>query len=121
MAKWTVTYHTITQESAEDGDFADHGFVTSGNWHTSTDTVMEELAACTTEEEKTKVWESYRIDSLKEALNYVNPAEDSGRWFSEVDPDIDYRTGEDEYRSLHPPTNITKASYNRVKRVLGVR
>jgi hypothetical protein len=107
MPKWMVTYHTITQESAENGDYADSGYVMPGGMHVTVETEEDRAAA--------------RFDSLKQALCYCTPAVDEGRWFGEVDPDIDYRTGEDEYRQLHPPAGITKASYNRVKRMLGVR
>jgi hypothetical protein len=121
MPKWTVTYHTITQESAEHGDYADHGFVTSGGWHTPHTVYMEDLAHCTTDYAREMHQSHYVFDTLKEALDYVTPQEDAGRWFDEVDPNTNYRTGEDEYRQLHPPVNITSSSYKRLKRALGVR
>lgn len=107
MPKWTITYHTITQESAEAGDYADSGYIMPGGMQVDVET----------DEDR----EAVQFDSLKQALSHITPQENSGRWFSTVDPDIDYRTGEDEYRQLHPPSNITKSSYNRVKRVLRVR
>jgi len=94
-----VTYDIVTYESAEHGDTAEAGFVQPGGWHT----------------------EDSESLSLREAANLVGNLEDSGSWFTEIDGTEDYRTGAVERRSLHPPRNITTASYARLKRVLGIR
>jgi hypothetical protein len=106
MPKWLITYHTITQESAEQGDYADSGFLMSGGHHVQVETEEDREAAS--------------FDSLKAALRYCSPVYDMGSSF-ESHPDTDYRTGADEYRSLQLPKGITAASRRRLKRVLGVR
>lgn len=56
--------------------------------------------------------------SLREAVRMVGHVQDCGTWFAETVGDTDYTTGAVTYRSLHPPHNITKASYGRLKRLL---
>lgn len=55
--------------------------------------------------------------TLREATRLASPSEDCGRWWSGA-WNTDYRTGAEEARSIHPPRNITPASYARVSRVL---
>jgi hypothetical protein len=56
--------------------------------------------------------------TLGAAVKLVGTLEDSGSWFTEVDPRQNFATGEWERRCLHPPRSITGASYGRLKRVL---
>jgi hypothetical protein len=95
MKAFRVTYEIITTESAEHGDVAKRGYV-SIYGRTARSSEM----------------------TLREALNLVGCLEDSGSWFSETDGRDDYRTGAHERRDLHPPHNITAASYSRLKRLL---
>lgn len=97
---WRVTFEVVTPESAEMGDFERSGFVEPGEWHYSLGD------------------ESTDGMTLREAMTVCNPQEDSGSWFSECDGRDNYQTGENERRSLHPPRNITPASYARVARLL---
>ena len=94
-----VTYDIVTPESAEQGDTAEAGFVQPGGWHTEDSEGM----------------------SLRQAISLCGCLEDVGSWFVECDGRMDYRTGAEERRSLHPPRNVTPASYARLKRLLGVR
>lgn len=103
MTGFRVTYETITEESAADGESADNGWCAPGGWRFPVDDPGPHEM------------------SLREAIDMVSCVEDSGRWFSEVDGSINYRTGETEFKSLHPPSNITGSSYRRVARLLGVR
>jgi hypothetical protein len=96
MKAFRVTYEIIAPESAEHGDAAERGYVSPGDWHHDDESAM----------------------SLREAVNLVGCLEDSGSWFSETDGRDDYRTGAHERRDLHPPHNITPASYSRLKRLL---
>lgn len=96
MVKFYVTYEIVTEESAEHGDCAERGFVTPGQWK------GPEAEAMT----------------LREAVNLIGCTENSGRWFTETDGRQDYITGACESRSLHPPENITPASYDRLARLL---
>lgn len=96
-----VTYEVITEESAEHGDAAERGFITANGMNYADDE---------------DGFDDFDFNlSLREALNKVGSLEDSGHWFSEVDEDWS-RPG--ERRSLHPPSNITPSSYDRLVRVL---
>ncbi len=103
-----VTYETVTPESAEHGDYEDHGFIMPGEWKYSAN--VPEYQA-----------DDYTM-TLREAMQLAYPNEDSGRWFSETDESrCDYSTGAVETRSIHPPHNISGASYARLKRLMGIR
>lgn len=58
--------------------------------------------------------------TLREAMSLCSPQEDAGLWLVEVDGRADYRTGAEERRMLHPPRNITAASYARLAKLLGL-
>jgi hypothetical protein len=97
MITFRVTYDVVTEESAEHGDFAESGFYSRGGWKhsdssewTLRDIVREFRARC----------------------------EDSGRWFSTANDEIDYHTGEQTQYSIHPHDGITAASYKRLARIL---
>ena len=98
----------VTYESAEDGDIAEYGFITPGGWRDA-DPCLEAHAM-----------------TLREALDLVSPVYASsshprpGDWFVGHETQ-DYRTGEFETRSLHPPRDITPSSMRRLARVLGTR
>ena len=101
MPKFFVTYDIVTHESAARGDAAEHGFIARDARGVHR---MENRPA------------SMR---LRQALYLISCAvEDSGSWFTETDGRTDYRTGDVETRSLHPPRNITPASYDRLARLL---
>ena len=106
--RFRVTYDIVTEESAEDGDSADSGFVLPGEWHIDIETAMADKAG------------DYGM-ILKDAIDLCCPSEDCGFWFAESDARINYRTGENETRSLHPPRTITRASYSRLRRLLSIR
>lgn len=97
-----VTYDIVTEESARDGDVAERGFVLPGGEHVAVD-------------------DDGPVEmTLRAALNLCHPQEDAGSWFCEVDGRPNYQTGDEETRSLHPPDNITAASYGRLKRLLSL-
>ena len=103
-ARFTVTYDIVTPESAEDGDVAEAGWAAPGGWKFDVDDTGPHAL------------------SLREALDtaggYRGGFYDSGRWFDKIDSDTDYRTGAETRYSLHPPENITPASYARLRRYL---
>lgn len=103
-----VTYEIITPESAEHGDFAESGFIFphGGRDPVFRDGIMHPGQA--------------HFFTLKEALTYCSTMEETGlgNWFHGIDPDINYHTGEEEFRNLHPPRNISDASYARLCRAL---
>lgn len=100
MPKFTVTYDIVTHESAEDGDIEEGGFICPGGWRFGP-----------TEDADVTM-------SLREAVGLMGSCYDAGRWFAEHDGQQDYRTGAVETRHLHPPRNITPASYARLARLL---
>jgi len=103
MPAFHVTYDIVTPESAEHGDFAESGFLDAMGSR------IEALFGKLTP----------GVDlSLRQALNLCCPNEDSGSWFTESDGRADYQTGANERRALHPPRNISPASYRRLARLL---
>lgn len=104
MAMFHITYDIVTPESAADGDFASSGYLAPGGWHVDLTAHPDDYDAVGF--------------TLREALRYLSGLENSGRWFSEIDPERDSRNGSEEYRSLHPPRNITPSSYRRLCRAL---
>jgi len=108
--RFVVTYETTTPESIEHGDNADHGYVMPGEWRYS---LLDETLDHANQD--------YSM-SLREALDLASPDQDCGRWFSETSEGrCNYRTGEVEQRAIHPARDITPASYDRLKRLLGAR
>jgi hypothetical protein len=98
MKGFSVCYEIVTPESAEDGEAAATGFF------------LEDV-------------------SLRDALAAVRAltpssdpfdAEDARLWYTEIDPDRNWRTGEEETRSLHLPRNLTSSTRRRIARLLGV-
>jgi hypothetical protein len=98
---FSVTYETITPESAEDGDTADSGFVAQGvGLREAIDALGQGEGGC-------------------EASEY--PVTDP-RWLTMYDANRDrayWEEGETVSRSLHFPDSMTAASRVRVCRLLG--
>lgn len=93
--RFDVTYETITPESAEEGEVESRGFI----------------------------GENMRLRDAFEAMGrYV--IEDCGDWFRNSEYGHGtrdyYENAREESRSLHPPRNITPASYQRLKRLFAV-
>lgn len=108
--QFRVTFDTVTFESAENGLAERSGFVDPAGYEYTRDNFAT-----------WKDWQEFTPPemSLREALNiHGGPFEDSGRWFSTVDGCHNYRTGEETRYSIHPPANITPASYERLAKLL---
>lgn len=105
--KWRVTYDIITEESAANGDIAEDGFINADG---------ERVAAVIGAETPGVGM------TLRQALRFVTPQEDIGRCLIEIDATDHFTDAEGEKRcALHPPGNITPASYRRLCRLLEVR
>ena len=106
--RFYVTYDVVTPESAEYGDTAEYGFASPGGWRTADRpepvTLREAIKTCGLY--------PWRYDPT------IGPFEDSGTWFTTIDADQDFRTGEHTTYSIHPPRDITLSSYNRICRYL---
>lgn len=102
-----ITYDIVTEESVENGEITESGYIMTGGWHGDVKT-PEDMAAVALD--------------LRSALRLCDGGlEDCGQWFMQSQGETNYRTGEEETRSLHPPRNITSASYGRLKRLLRVK
>jgi hypothetical protein len=97
---WNVTYETITEESAENGETEDSGFLLeNGSFREAMQLTYE-----------------YRCE---QGIEGNNSDIGSCRWFTWYKTNEDYRTGETENRSLHIPDHITGASRRRIARLIG--
>jgi hypothetical protein len=105
MITFNITYDVVTHESAERGDFAEIGFVAPGGREIP-------VGDCDLQDKLTLAWD------LRSAVRTMGICENSGHWFTEADGRVDYRTGAVTRYSLHPPKNITEASYGRLYRLL---
>lgn len=101
ISRFAVTYDIVTPESAEHGDTAEAGFYSRGGW----------------KHEDRSEW------TLREVVSEFgrNSLEDGGTSFYSIDSEQNYRTGESTSYAVHPPDNITAASYARVRRILAWR
>lgn len=104
-ARFTVTYGIVTPESAEAGDYAESGFLCPLGYP---------VAALIGKETPGVHMR------LSEAVALATPDSCAGRWLYESDGRQNFQTGATETRAIHPPGNITPASYARLKRALGV-
>jgi len=107
-----VTFDTVAPEPAEHGDTARNGFLdASGNEFAQQD--FANFAQ----------WQAFEAPqmTLKEAVNLCGSLENSGTWLTECDGSTDYSAGEEVRCSIHPPRNISPASYARLCRALGVK
>ena len=99
---FSVTYETVTPESAEDGEAEDYGFLVES---VSFRDAMGALR-----------W--YR-GSHVEADSYVGSRPHNPRRFSFIGAEENYNTGEITSYSLHLPDYITPASRMRIARLVG--
>lgn len=107
MNRFRVTYDRISEESAADGEAYERGWCIPGGWHFPIES---------------QPFDDPELNlTLRQAASLVGCVEDGGRAFYEIDGEENYTTGDREYKAVHPPANITPASYRRVARVLGVR
>ena len=103
------TYYIITPESAEHGDFDSHGFIEPGFWKYP----MDDNGDCGYDERN--VWQPGDLSGL------VNFAQSLGIGFDgdslrSVDPDCNYRTGEDTFYSMHI-SGCTDSTLNRIQQL----
>lgn len=106
MGMFRVTYEIVTDESAEHGDAAEIGFMLPGGWYVTLEQALADKEG------------DYSM-TLREAVSLATPNYDAGTWLGELDGN---RTldGAWQRRDLHPPRNITPASYKRLKRALRI-
>ncbi|MFM1566061.1 MAG: hypothetical protein ACKJRP_03965 [SAR86 cluster bacterium] len=99
------TYDTVTPESAENGDVAECGFITPGFWRYPN-----------IEDYERKQWAIGDLAYLIDFAKYLGITFD-GHDFYSVDPDINYRTGEETRYGMHID-GVTPATEARIARLL---
>jgi hypothetical protein len=97
---FSVTYDIVTPESAEEGDYAESGFLAE---NVSLREAIDLLGGCASEADCSP-------------FSVTCPP----RWFT-LYGSMDYRSGETESRSLHLPAGTTPSSALRIARLLGVK
>jgi len=103
MPRFSVTYATVTEDSARDGDYADSGYLAQ-------DVSLREAIAAIGYVGHLGYCEA---DSSRISL------EEPPRWFSFPDEEGNYRTGERTDKALHLPEGLTPSSRMRIARLLG--
>jgi hypothetical protein len=126
MITISFTYDMVTHESAEYGDNADNGFYDRGHRYSMNvketyDDIMKNPS------DYHEVWQPGKLrDALREAINLgiYQPSEGNSvaqigenAWFSSVDADQDFATGESTYYSLHV-SGTTSSTKRRIARLL---
>jgi len=98
---YNVTYAIVTPESAEDGDFAETGFIEEDSWASSIKDFIE----------------------LLKSEGYINPSSSDPqgtRWWS-TEPCMD-QDGSEETRSIHPDwAKMTPHQTQRVRHIISTR
>ena len=83
------TYQTVTEESAQHGDFDSHGFIIPGMWKFDAD-----------DYDKRQQWNPGDLSSFIDFAQSLGIIFDGDNFYS-VDPDIDYATGEHTTYGMH--------------------
>jgi len=104
MNKFNVTYEIITEESSENGETEEIGFVVEN-------VKLREAIDLVTSTESPHCSQS--------AIEANDSLVEHARWFT-VYNSADYITGKTENRALHLPENTTGSSRRRIARLLGV-
>ena len=110
-------YQTVTPESAEHGDFADHGFYLPGGWKFS----LNELGDKASEGVDLVQDNGYSLrDVIQAAKDLGIQSQPDADWFYSHPSIEDYSTGEEVSYSLHIE-GVTDSTYGRIARLLGGR
>ena len=115
-AKFTITYQTVTHESAEHGDFSEHGWIMPGYWQFPLED-EDGYHDTTLNEAKSGEFDLSLSDAVSFAKDLGIYDNSGSSWFQSVDPDVDYHTGEDTTYALHVE-GVTPSTYNRIARLL---
>lgn len=107
----TTSYYTITPESAENGDFEDHG------WY---DEEGESMLPDEFEIEEGITAVDKAVDFLENVRYTTEPSSSEfhdGIYYSSVDPDQNYTTGEDTYYTCHLKGFTTEEEFEIYKKI----
>ena len=115
---WCLCYQTTTPESARLGCVAEHGWLTPRGWKFPLEDQWG-YSKNTLADAQDGAFDLGLGEAVRFAQSLgINTATDGGRWFSSVDPDVDYETGAETTYTLHPPRGTTKSTIQRVTRYL---
>jgi hypothetical protein len=110
-----VTYETVTPESAEQGDFADVGFLDSHGFRNYAAALwgaeagaLKARCSLTLRDALTLFGERYGPHGVES--DYPT--------FRQADGSQDYRTGEETRLALHLPRSASAATFARVRRIV---
>jgi hypothetical protein len=106
MMLFSVTYEIVTQESAEDGEAEEMGFISQG---VSLRDAIDDVT-------RTRTNAVDGVSAIECDTSHVQAA----RWVTIVNG-MEFETGAYESRSLHMPESLTAATRVRIARLLGVR
>ena len=106
MAKFSVTYEIVTEESAAEGDAAERGYEVEDG------TLREAVRALFGT--RTNL-----VDGIESISTDSWPCRDP-RWIT-VTNGMEFETGDNESRSLHLPRELTRATRRRIARLCGVK
>lgn len=105
MARFSVTYEIVTDESSEQGDAASRGFIAQD---------LDLRSAVNT------VGETASPHCSRECIETDEYPIRAPRWIT-VTNGRDWITGESESRSLHIPKSATDATRRRIARLFGLK
>ena len=104
--EFNVTYDIVTQESAEQGDVDESGFIAQGvNLRRAVEYVHETRTS--------------RVGGV-ECIECDSSPCDAPRWITVLNG-MEYETGAQESRALHIPQGVTASSARRIARLVGAR
>ena len=115
--KASFTYQIVTEESAENGDFAEHGWILPGRWEfplQDDDGHHEDILAQARSGEFDLTGLSEVVSFAKSLGIYTGKGAD---WFYSVDDDLDCSTGERRSYCLHLE-GVTPASKARILKLI---
>ena len=98
------TYQTVTPESAEHGDFDSSGFITPG---------MYKIDSVYYDRQQWKLGDLAGLIAFARSLGILSDGDN----FYSVDPDVNYKTGEDTTYGMHI-AGVTVSTEARIHRLL---
>lgn len=111
--RFTVTYDTVTEESARHADYAESGFVFPDGDHIEVAEAQAELGANWRNQ-----WPPHFARmTLAQAACLVGSCDNNGTSFYECDERPDYVTGASETRAVHINGKVTAATSARLRRI----
>lgn len=103
---FAVTFEIVTQESAENGDYEEIGYI---DQNLNLRDAIEEV-------QKTRTNEVDGVQSIELDCSMIDQARSIT-----ITNSMEYITGANESRTIHFPKNLTTSTKRRIAKILGVR